>query len=114
MRISRRIHVPLVTHDKVKFHASNEPKRKPAMRGFGGAAPANNNNGKEVVHELLPVNDVGNIVELNNAMTHYVDNEAPIDRIHLIIDYMADVPNELTYDEAMCLFANDFQSCKAI
>ena len=96
MRMSRRIHVPIITDKKVTFHAFNTPK------GVRGA-------GKE---ELLPVGTPGNIVELNNAMTHFVNNDADVDRVHLIVDYMADVPNELTYNEAMCLFANDMNHCK--
>ena len=104
MRVSRRIHVPLITHDKVTFHASNTPKGAGGMRGMSNTP---------VEDELLPVNTPGNIIELNNAMTHYVNNDAPVDRIHLIVDYMADVPNELEYDEAMCIFANDYSTCKA-
>eukprot|EP00750_Incisomonas_marina_P028960 INCI7015.3.p1 GENE.INCI7015.3~~INCI7015.3.p1 ORF type:complete len:389 (+),score=75.30 INCI7015.3:184-1350(+) len=104
MRVSRRIHVPLITHDQVTFHASNLPKGKSGMRGMSNAP---------VEDELLPVNTPGNIIELNNAMTHYVNNDAPVDRIHLIVDYMADVPNELEYDEALCIFANDYSNCQA-
>jgi len=106
MRVSRRIHVPLITHDKVKFHASSVPKKMGGgMRGGG------DRDAFKTDDELLPVNTPGNIVELNNAMTHYVDNGAPIDRVHLICDYMADVPNELTYEQAMCIFGYDKASC---
>lgn len=96
MRISRRIHVPIITHDKVTFHVKNTPK---GVRSGG----------KE---ELLPVNTPGNIVELNNAMTHFVNNDAPVDRVHLIVDYMPDVPNELTYSEAVCIFGGVLDECE--
>jgi hypothetical protein len=103
MRISRRIHVPILTHEKVTFHVSNEPKGRQGQRG----APP----GFKIKEELMPVNTPGNVIELNNAMTHFVNNDAPINRVHLIVDYLADVPNEMTYDEAMCILGTDFGSC---
>ncbi len=102
MRISRRVHVPIITHDKVTFHAKSAPKAPAGQRPPLGESDR---------EELLPVNTPGNIVELNNAMTHFVNNDAPIDRVHLIVDYMADLPNELTYNEALCVLSGKMESC---
>lgn len=92
MRVSRRIHVPVITDTNVKFHAA--------------LSAIDIRNKKDAV---LPVQHPGAVVELNNAVVHYVDNGSKRDRVHLICDYIPDVPKELSYNEWRCLmgyFAN--------
>ena len=55
-----RIHVPLITNDKVVFVIGGEEKK---MR-------------------------VGELWEINNSLDHAVDNRSSEDRIHLIVDWM--------------------------
>jgi len=56
---SHRIHIPLITNDKVNFFIDRR-----------------NYNFK-----------VGEVVEINNLKFHSVENDSEYDRIHLIIDY---------------------------
>jgi len=61
---SHRVHVPLVGNDDVRFtvkHPSGEV--------------------------LVPV-DEGRVFELNNIYPHFVSNDGPHERIHLLIDYV--------------------------
>ena len=61
---SHRIHIPLVTHDSVKFFVGG--RRQPMGEG-----------------ELW---------EINNRRAHQVENASPIHRIHMIVDWV--IPGE--------------------
>jgi len=98
MRMSHRIHVPVFTDEKVEFHASNKPK---SYRG----------NAFKETDLILPVQKPGSVVELNNANIHYVKNESPNDRVHMICDYMPEIPKHLTYLEWRCLLG-DKDKCR--
>lgn len=61
---SHRVHVPLVGNDDVRFtvvHPSGEV--------------------------IVPV-DEGRVFELNNIYPHFVSNDGPHERVHLLIDYV--------------------------
>lgn len=60
LRISHRIHVPLVTNPRVRFFIDGVP------------------------HRFEP----GRAVEVNNQLSHSVVNDGPTDRIHFIFDYL--------------------------
>lgn len=98
MRMSHRIHVPVFTDEKVEFHASNKPK---SYRG----------NAFKETDLILPVQQPGAVVELNNANIHYVRNSSPNDRVHMICDYMPEIPKHLTYLEWRCLLG-DKDKCR--
>jgi hypothetical protein len=55
----RRIHLPIITNDKVNFN---------------------------IEKEKIPMS-VGNIIEINNNILHSVQNNSHEDRIHLLIDW---------------------------
>lgn len=97
MRMSHRIHVPVFTDEQVQFHASNKPK---SFRG----------NAFTATDVILPVQEPGAVVELNNANIHYVRNSSPHDRVHMICDYMPELPKDMTYEEWRCLLG-DAQKC---
>ncbi|MCE2460615.1 MAG: aspartyl/asparaginyl beta-hydroxylase domain-containing protein [Pseudomonadales bacterium] len=61
LRVSHRIHLPLVTNPRVRFFIDGVPHRF----------------------------ETGRAVEVNNQMSHSVMNDGPSDRIHLIFDYLA-------------------------
>ncbi|MFC3195911.1 aspartyl/asparaginyl beta-hydroxylase domain-containing protein [Marinicella sediminis] len=61
---SHRIHIPIITHEDVDFTV-----------------------GDETVH--IPV---GEVVEINNRRMHSVHNNSPVDRVHLIVDFV--IPGE--------------------
>ena len=56
---NRRIHIPIVTNDKVLFGVGEDTK-----------------NIKE-----------GEVVEINNSLQHWVSNKSSQDRIHMIVDW---------------------------
>ena len=60
LRLGHRIHLPLVTHPRVRFFIDGVPHRFEA----------------------------GRAVEVNNQMSHSVMNDGPIDRVHFIFDYL--------------------------
>jgi len=60
LRLSHRIHVPLVTNPRVRFFIDGVPHRFAA----------------------------GRAVEINNQLSHSVMNDGPDDRVHLIFDYL--------------------------
>jgi len=100
MRMSHRIHIPVFTDSKVQFHASNKPK---TYRG----------NAFKEADIILPVQKPGSVVELNNANIHYVHNTSPKDRVHMICDYMPELPESMTYEEWRCLLG-DVRHCKGM
>jgi len=61
---SHRIHIPIVTNDKVFFNVGDESINM----------------------------KVGEIIEINNRRFHSVDNQSDEDRVHLIIDFV--IPGE--------------------
>lgn len=71
LHYARRVHIPLITNDKVMFTVNN-----------------NTINMKEAVW-----------YEINNQMPHAVDNPSDEDRIHLIIDTLPDQMLYLTKKE---------------
>ena len=60
LRLSHRIHLPLVTNRRVRFFIDGVPHRF----------------------------ETGRAVEVNNQMSHSVMNDGPGDRIHFIFDYL--------------------------
>ena len=60
LRLSHRIHLPLVTNPRVRFFIDGVPHRFEA----------------------------GRAVEVNNQLSHSVMNDGPSDRIHFIFDYL--------------------------
>ena len=60
LRLSHRIHLPLVTNSRVRFFIDGVP------------------------HRFEP----GRAVEVNNQLSHSVMNDGPIDRIHFLFDYL--------------------------
>jgi hypothetical protein len=62
---SHRVHVPLVSNENVRFTVGNETRA------------------------LRP----GEVVEINNRRRHSVANDGPMDRIHLILDFV--LPGEM-------------------
>ncbi len=60
LRLSHRIHLPLVTHPRVRFFIDGVPHRF----------------------------ETGRAVEVNNQLSHSVMNDGPVDRIHFIFDYL--------------------------
>ena len=60
LRLSHRIHLPLVTNPRVRFFIDGVPHRF----------------------------ETGRAVEVNNQLSHSVMNDGPSDRIHFIFDYL--------------------------
>ncbi|MFI7453486.1 aspartyl/asparaginyl beta-hydroxylase domain-containing protein [Nonomuraea sp. NPDC049714] len=60
LKVSHRVHIPLVTSGAVVFVIGNQ---------------------------VVPMRE-GRIVEINNQRTHYVTNAGKDDRVHLIFDYV--------------------------
>ena len=60
LRISHRIHLPLLTNPRVRFFIDGVP------------------------HRFEP----GRAVEVNNQLSHSVMNDGPSDRVHFIFDYL--------------------------
>ena len=69
-----RIHVPIITNEKAAIFVGGEEKNM----------------------------QVGDVYEINNGLTHAVENKGGEDRIHLIIDWM---PNHLGQSKAEVLVA---------
>jgi hypothetical protein len=65
LEVTHRVHVPLVTHADVVFSVEDE-------------------------HLTLAE---GQAYELDNMRRHAVENQSPIDRIHLIVDYLEEAPD---------------------
>ena len=65
LRISHRIHLPLITNPRVRFFIDGVPQRF----------------------------EPGRAVEVNNQLSHSVMNDGPSDRVHFIFDYLP--PEEL-------------------
>lgn len=64
LHYSRRIHIPIITDPRVYFTVSNEKINMIESQGY----------------------------EINNTLPHSVENNSPIDRVHIIIDIM---PNSM-------------------
>jgi translation elongation factor P/translation initiation factor 5A len=63
LQYARRIHIPIITNPQVYFTVNNKKINMEESQGY----------------------------EINNAMPHSVENNSPIDRVHIIIDIMPNI-----------------------